>query len=132
MIPQRIQRKRTKGWRMPQGAAYVGRGSRWGNPFHVHNGHSIVGPSWSDARDNWGCVTAANVTSAYITQSEPMGPADSIGHFKMLTSVRQRDERERMEQWLSPLRGKDLACWCPLDQPCHADVLLELANGSSQ
>jgi hypothetical protein len=29
---------------------------------------------------------------------------------------------------LSELRGKDLACWCPLDQPCHADVLLELAN----
>jgi hypothetical protein len=29
---------------------------------------------------------------------------------------------------LSPLRGHDLACWCPLDQPCHADVLLELAN----
>ena len=29
---------------------------------------------------------------------------------------------------LSELRGKNLACWCPLDQPCHADVLLELAN----
>lgn len=29
---------------------------------------------------------------------------------------------------LSELRGKDLACWCPLDQPCHADVLLEIAN----
>ena len=28
------------------------------------------------------------------------------------------------------LRGKNLACWCPLDQPCHADVLLELANGN--
>ena len=27
------------------------------------------------------------------------------------------------------LRGKNLACWCPLDQPCHADFLLELANG---
>jgi hypothetical protein len=27
-----------------------------------------------------------------------------------------------------PLRGKNLACWCPLDKPCHADVLLELAN----
>jgi len=26
------------------------------------------------------------------------------------------------------LRGKNLACWCPLDQPCHADVLLEMAN----
>ena len=29
---------------------------------------------------------------------------------------------------LHDLRGKDLACWCPLGQPCHADVLLELAN----
>ena len=27
------------------------------------------------------------------------------------------------------LRGRDLACWCPLDAPCHADVLLEIANG---
>jgi len=26
------------------------------------------------------------------------------------------------------LCGKDLACWCPLDQPCHADVLMEIAN----
>lgn len=31
--------------------------------------------------------------------------------------------------WLAPLRGKNLACWCPLDRPCHADVLLEIANG---
>ena len=27
------------------------------------------------------------------------------------------------------LSGRDLACWCPLDQPCHADVLLKVANG---
>jgi len=27
------------------------------------------------------------------------------------------------------LRGRDLACWCPLDEPCHAEVLLEIANG---
>ncbi len=26
------------------------------------------------------------------------------------------------------LAGRDLACWCPLDGPCHADVLLEVAN----
>ena len=29
---------------------------------------------------------------------------------------------------VAKLRGKNLACWCPLDQPCHADVLIELAN----
>jgi hypothetical protein len=26
------------------------------------------------------------------------------------------------------LRGRDLACYCPLDEPCHADVLLAVAN----
>ena len=28
------------------------------------------------------------------------------------------------------LRGKNLACWCALGQPCHADVLLEMANSA--
>jgi hypothetical protein len=41
---------------------------------------------------------------------------------------------EKYRQWvmckdLSELRGKNLACYCPLNQPCHADILLELANG---
>jgi hypothetical protein len=35
--PKRIQRKRTKGWQMPENAVYVGRGSQWGNPFTVDN-----------------------------------------------------------------------------------------------
>ncbi len=30
------------------------------------------------------------------------------------------------------LRGKDLACWCALDEPCHADVLLRIANSRPQ
>ena len=30
----------------------------------------------------------------------------------------------------SELRGKNLACWCRLGTPCHADVLLELANSA--
>jgi len=57
-MPKRIQRRRTKGWRMPEGAVYVGRPTKWRNPFVVGEVHG----------------------------------------------------------------------WCPLDQPCHADVLLELAN----
>ena len=35
MTPIRVQRKRTKGWRMPPDTIYVGRGSKWGNPFTV-------------------------------------------------------------------------------------------------
>jgi len=34
----------------------------------------------------------------------------------------------RQEELIAELKGKNLACWCPLDQPCHADVLLEIAN----
>lgn len=34
--PKRIQRKRTKGWKMPVGAVYVGRPTRWGNPYSVN------------------------------------------------------------------------------------------------
>ena len=40
--------------------------------------------------------------------------------------------RETIPHWHDDirrdLRGKDLACYCPLDEPCHADVLLEIAN----
>jgi hypothetical protein len=32
---ERIQRKRTKGWRMPENAVYVGRPTKWGNPYQV-------------------------------------------------------------------------------------------------
>lgn len=34
-MPKRIQRQRKKGWRMPEGAVYVGRPSKWGNPFKI-------------------------------------------------------------------------------------------------
>ena len=46
--------------------------------------------------------------------------------FEAYASARNRDEPE----WLAPLRGKDLACWCKEGAPCHADVLLRLAYSS--
>jgi hypothetical protein len=48
-----------------------------------------------------------------------------VGLFRDL--MRNPDTRWKREN-LHKLRGKNLACWCALDQPCHADVLLELAN----
>lgn len=88
MTPRRIQRRRVKGWRMPPGAVYVGRGSKWGNPYRI--GTCFI-------------ADAQSATEAFRANL-PLSMA------------------------LSELRGKDLACWCPLDAPCHADVLLELAN----
>ncbi len=46
--------------------------------------------------------------------------------YKMDTSIGYK--RGIIKDRLSELRGKNLACWCSLDKPCHADVLLELAN----
>ncbi len=90
--PHRIQRKRSKGWRMPPNTVSVTRPGRWGNPNLVeHFGQA-------------GAVRAFR--------------ADLIGGI-LDYSV---DDVKR------ELRGKNLACYCPLDQPCHADVLLEIAN----
>lgn len=95
--PRRIQRSRTKGWRMPSGAIYVGRPSRWGNPIHHE--------------DDGTPVPSEAATRIFRHHLVVLGCCDVT-----VADVR-RD-----------LRGKFLACWCPLDQPCHADVLLEIAN----
>lgn len=115
MSPVRIQRRRTKGWRAPEGAVYVGRPTHFGNPARIiradhgllvqwgENGGSVgVWPSEAEAR----CY-ATEAYRAWITQPEQ---ADTRRLFRAL------------------LHGRDLTCWCPLDHACHADVLLELAN----
>jgi hypothetical protein len=128
MTPRRIQRRRTGGWRMPDGAVYVGRPSRWGNPFRIYHGHTLIGPVWSAARASWSHLPADECLNAYVTSSPGQRPIDAVRAFENLLTLRQRDEAERLTSWLAPLRGKDLLCWCPLDQACHADVLLAIAN----
>ncbi len=116
--PQRIQRKRTKGWRMPEGAVYVGRGSKWGNPFT----RWVIRETWDD---NYGpCDDIAWRHEAVASYRREVLNGD--GWFPPTPEDAQRD-----------LRGRDLACWCALEDaegrpvPCHADVLLELANTSA-
>lgn len=108
---KRIQRQRTKGWRMPEGAVYVGRPSRWGNPYRP-----------TDLDLGW-CGRSVRLTVNGV-EIDTMGPTGAVYHF----DLHARHELLRRPDWLTPLRGHDLACWCPLDQPCHADVLLALAN----
>ena len=110
--PIRIQRKRTKGWKMPENTISVTRPGPWGNPFSVAGAHDagftgdlnkrcvgafkawLVSPYW---RTNWD-GKESETSRAFILRN------------------------------IDLLRGKNLACFCPLDQPCHADVLIELAN----
>ena len=108
-MPERIQRKRVTGWRMPPGAVYVGRGSRWGNPCAVGD-LVMMGADHTGGAPKIGPATAADAVLYFRKRTVPAALAVNPA-------------------WLEPLRGKTLACWCPLDAPCHADVLLELANG---
>lgn len=106
--PKRIQRKRAKGWRMPEGAVYVGRPTKWGNPndwreYEIRQGDV----PWDVDPKSFARQLAADQFRADLSDG--------------VLTVSVADIR-------SELRGKDLACWCPLGQRCHADVLLELAN----
>lgn len=108
-MPKRIQRQRTKGWRMPEGAVYVGRPTRWGNPWRVE---PFMG-GWS--------VDANGHEDVYEDKTAAMQRA--VDQFRSVLLLAGPDY-----PGLAPLRGHDLACWCQLDQPCHADVLIDLAN----
>jgi hypothetical protein len=94
--PQRILFVRGKAMRSPNGlpCAYVGRPSRFGNPFKVGS----------------------------------RGVPDRRAAVRLYKN-HLADSPELIDEARKLLRGKNLACWCPLDgDPCHADVLLAVAN----
>lgn len=126
MSPQRIQRKRVKGWRKPEGAICVTRPGRWGNPFKV--------------------VPAGTEPGLFSRRRERVWTVEGPGTFFQGTGTREwaadyavrlyrrwlLGSMKRVQDLVPLLRGHDLCCYCALDQPCHADVLLELANGEPE
>lgn len=114
--PKRIQRKRSAGWRMPENTISVCRPGKYGNPF-VIGGYFMLGDAWNLRMSYTRALEAKYADSRYthITTA-----AQAVDFFRRYREANPADLRD--------LRGKDLACWCKLDQPCHADVLLELAN----
>ena len=74
-------------WRKNPNAVYVGRPTKWGNPYTI---------------EAWG------LEKCLIKYREWL--------------IRRLEEDP---DFLKPLIGKDLVCWCPLDKPCHADILAE-------
>jgi hypothetical protein len=116
-MPKRIQRKRTKGWRMPENAVYVGRPTKYGNRFSVGE---IYTEAKAVCRDFTYSVSKDMV-------GQPLSREDAVKLYKHLITNDDFGTPLYLE-WVEDLRGKDLACWCPLDKPCHADVLLRLAN----
>ena len=92
-MPSRIQRKRTKGWKMPPDSVFVGRPTKWGNPY-------------------------------------PCTSKDFAGHNHAVVLFKKSiaSDPQKLAEIKGGLKGKNLACWCPPHLPCHADVLLDIAN----
>lgn len=98
-VPKRVQFKRVKGFKLPENCVRVSRPSRFGNPVKI---------------------------------GDPM----PFGFGKLETVSEVLDIYEDMvlarldenPDYLRSLRGKDLACFCKLEDKCHADILLEYAN----
>ena len=124
MTPERIQRKRTKGWRMPVGTVYVGRPTKWGNPFFVER-LGTMPTTWYVGEYYAADFRNTRVFGGYGTRQEASQRAVAL--YALHTGPLGMHELD-MDEVRRELAGRDLACWCPLDQPCHADVLLELAN----
>lgn len=96
---------------MPENTVKVDRSTKWGNPYRagIHCDHQ-------HAVDLHRMALMTGVCKPMGDGSYNVTAGDVMLHCVGVYS--------EIEQ----LRGKNLACWCRLDQPCHADVLLELAN----
>lgn len=105
--PVRVQLSRKQGWRMPENTVKVDRASKWGNPYkagvHCDHQHAV------DCHRHL----------VMLGRRAKTAPDTDISEDQQIANVKHD---------IGELRGKNLACWCALDAPCHADVLLELAN----
>jgi len=104
-IPFRVQLRRTKGWRMPPNTVKVDRTTKWGNPF-------IVGKHGTRAE----CVDLfGKMLAGYICLT--VGDPDEQIAYRKMVKLHHGE-----------LEGKNLACWCPPNAACHADILLKLRH----
>lgn len=99
--PIRIQRRRTKGFRLPPNTVSVTRPGKFGNPFET-------------------AAKFRSILARFVDVDNAVVGECTSEEFSAMLNISNS---------LHELRGKNLACWCPLEADCHASVLLEFANG---
>jgi hypothetical protein len=133
MKPKRIQRKRTKGWKIPDNTVSITRPGKWGNPFKVvgnmvygdtsHRRGKILSP-WIFI-DNYADEKEATQQAVLLFEAWICGEELNHGLYpKQIKLCPYSVEDIKRE-----LKGKNLACFCSeKSKDCHGDVLLEIAN----
>ena len=120
MTPQRIQRKRERDWKAPVGTVNVTRPGKFGNPFRVVQ---WVAKSAIHSTEVWAVIIDDRVV--LLSDYKEMAIKEAISQFELYLQRKIVGE----PRFLEPLRGKNLMCFCSLNNPCHADILLYYANG---
>lgn len=133
--PRRIQRQRQRGWRAPAGAIYVGRPTRWANPFAV----TWNGLCWQVIDTGDRSLGLREEPQTFTEKDKPLALAFATSLFELHTGPMGLYEydADMLAALRAELGGRDLMCWCPLPAPgepdhCHAAVLLDLANQEPQ
>lgn len=120
---KRVQMRR--GVALPPNTKYVGRPTQWGNPWRV--GINRDQPRGLTAARVLGLPTRLRPPSRGQRHSTTIEPITlTQAQAVMVFRVSARETLHYWPDWLEPLRGYDLACYCEPDEPCHADVLLDL------
>lgn len=134
---------------MPEGVVYVGRPSAYGNPFraacHMRYDRSTywcvaAGPEyrpWLPTGNQHPTKAAADAEAVALYRRWIEGENWAAVYARRYTLQRENQGAEmptppRLSEVRAALLGLDLCCWCPADQPCHADVLLEIANAPEE
>lgn len=114
--PVRIQRSRQHKNISPNGLpiVYVGRPTIWGNPFQVNCNST---PEFRNKQ----LEKYRNLVIGIVTPDMNNRATDWLKRFRKKTN-------QHPFEALSTLKSKNLSCFCKIGDPCHADILLELAN----
>lgn len=120
---QRIQRQRTKGYKMPHNTIYCGRPTKWGNPLKLVGGDMIYIHAGYRRKmlEPWVYFKHGNID-------------DLIKYYALLLNGEYLGENVDMKWWNIKLHelplyqlktAENLACFCSLDKPCHVDIIID-------
>lgn len=120
-MPERIQLKRTKGWRKPDNTVVVTRITKWGNPYKegTRLGNLSIGV----------IVAAGWIEKAKADPDYLLNRKDVVTLYRIYIKGCIEDNPDYFD--IEKLRGKNLACFCKPNELCHADILLDLVNGAN-
>lgn len=133
--PYGVQLRRTAGWRMPPNTMSVARPHRWGNPIRVVLGQMVHSGDFDDDGNiiemgPWCCKLHPDRDAGWWFDTKREAQQKAVDLFELrLTTSKDPHWVGLRERIIPDLRWKNLACFCGLDDPCHRNVLLRLANG---